>query len=193
MAAPIRINRAPVLTLWAAVVAERLGFDRDEALSLGRAVAGLNAQSKGRRLGVFKLHEVKPEKARERGDGERFLVEVCGRDVPAAVTPDGVRAVSRGKPVDPPRVEAYLRGKFGDDLPAVRAALRKLARSLSPPEIAGRAYPLYERFRPEVPEGEAGWGAKGVLDLHRIADLAAESRQTKAVTRPARARKARAR
>ena len=41
--------------------------------------------------------------------------------------------------------------------------------------------------------GEAGWGAKGVLDLHRIADLAAESRQTKAVTRPARARKARAR
>jgi hypothetical protein len=33
----IRINRAPVLTLWAVVVAERLGFDRDEALSLGRA------------------------------------------------------------------------------------------------------------------------------------------------------------
>ena len=27
-----KINRAPVLTLWAAVVAERLGFDRDEAL-----------------------------------------------------------------------------------------------------------------------------------------------------------------
>jgi len=24
----IRINRAPVLTLWAAVMAERLGFDR---------------------------------------------------------------------------------------------------------------------------------------------------------------------
>ena len=43
----ITINRAPVLTLWAAVVAERLGFDRDEALTLGRAVAGLNAYSKG--------------------------------------------------------------------------------------------------------------------------------------------------
>ena len=74
MAAPIRINRAPVLTLWAAVVAERLGFDRDEALSLGRAVAR-NAQSRGRRLGVFRPHEEKPEKARDRGDGERFLVE----------------------------------------------------------------------------------------------------------------------
>lgn len=42
----VTINRAPVLTLWAAVVAERLGFDHDEALTLGKAVAGLTAQSK---------------------------------------------------------------------------------------------------------------------------------------------------
>src|SRR5436309_10569685 len=95
----LSINRAPVLTLWAAVVAERLGFDRDEALTLGRAVAGLNAQSKGRRIGVFKPHEDKPKKAREKGHGERFLVEVCGRDVPAVVTADGLRAVSGGKPI----------------------------------------------------------------------------------------------
>jgi hypothetical protein len=47
------VNRAPVLTLWAAVVAERLGFAWDEALTLGRAVAGLNAYSKGVRLGLF--------------------------------------------------------------------------------------------------------------------------------------------
>ena len=53
----IKINRAPVLTLWAAVVAERLGNDRDTALTLGKAVAGLNAQSKGRRLGIFKEDE----------------------------------------------------------------------------------------------------------------------------------------
>ena len=40
----IRINRVPVLTLWAAVVAERLGFDRARpALTLGQAVAGLSA------------------------------------------------------------------------------------------------------------------------------------------------------
>jgi hypothetical protein len=32
----ISINRAPVLTLWAAIVAERLGFTHDEALTLGR-------------------------------------------------------------------------------------------------------------------------------------------------------------
>ncbi len=29
----IQVNRAPVLTLWASIVAERLGFDGDEALS----------------------------------------------------------------------------------------------------------------------------------------------------------------
>ncbi len=52
----ISINRAPFLTLWAAVVAQRLGFDEDEALTLGKAVAGLTAQAKGRRLGIYKPH-----------------------------------------------------------------------------------------------------------------------------------------
>ena len=36
----IKINRAPVMTLWAAVVAERMGQDHDAALTLGKAVAG---------------------------------------------------------------------------------------------------------------------------------------------------------
>jgi hypothetical protein len=41
------VNRAPVLALWAAVVAEVLGLEHDEALTLGRAAAGLIAYSKG--------------------------------------------------------------------------------------------------------------------------------------------------
>src|ERR1043166_265832 len=55
-------NRAPVLTLWAAVVAERLGFDRAAALTLGKAVAGLNAQAKGRRLHLFEKPAAEPSK-----------------------------------------------------------------------------------------------------------------------------------
>jgi len=47
------VNRVPVLRLWAAVRAEVLGFEHDEALTLGRAVAGLNAYSKGVSLGLF--------------------------------------------------------------------------------------------------------------------------------------------
>jgi hypothetical protein len=35
------------------VVAEVLGFEHDEALTLGRAVAGLNPYSKGVSLGLF--------------------------------------------------------------------------------------------------------------------------------------------
>jgi hypothetical protein len=42
-----------VLTLWAAVVGEGLGFEHEESLALGRAVAGLNAYSKGVSLGLF--------------------------------------------------------------------------------------------------------------------------------------------
>jgi hypothetical protein len=29
----VKVNRGPILTLWAAIVAQRLGFTRDEALS----------------------------------------------------------------------------------------------------------------------------------------------------------------
>jgi hypothetical protein len=168
----IRVNRAPVLTLWAAVVAERLGFDRTEALSLGRALAGLNAQSKGRRLGIFKPHEEKPTKAREKRPGEPFRIEVCGRPVPARNTEAGIRAVRGGKEVDPGGVERYLEEKFGPDLKAVRSAMSRLAKNYKPAELAAEAYPLYERFRPEVPEGKRGWGAKGVLDLGLIERLA---------------------
>ena len=65
----ISINRAPVLTLGAAVVAQRLGFAEDEALTLGKAVAGLNAQAKGRRLGNFRPQEKKATKARQKEPG----------------------------------------------------------------------------------------------------------------------------
>jgi hypothetical protein len=52
MTATIKVNRAPVLTLWAAVVAERLGHPPDTALSLASAVAGTAARAKARRLGI---------------------------------------------------------------------------------------------------------------------------------------------
>ena len=84
----ISINRAPVLTLWAAVVAERLGFDEDEGLSLGKALAGLTAQTKGRRLGIYKPHEEGAKEAREKERGEEFWIELCGRPLPAKNTED---------------------------------------------------------------------------------------------------------
>jgi hypothetical protein len=74
MPAMISINRAPALTLWAAVVAQRLGFRWDESLSLGKALAGLNAQPKGRWLGIFKRYEEKTKAAREREHGRQVWI-----------------------------------------------------------------------------------------------------------------------
>ena len=48
--------------------------------------------------------------------------------------------------------------------------MMELARWLAADDLAARAFKLYEGFRPAVPAGERGWGAKGVLDLRRIAD-----------------------
>ncbi len=167
----ILINRAPVLTLWAAVVSERMGFDREEALSLGKCLAGLNAQSKGRSLGIFKPAEAKAA-AKKAKRGEEFWVEVCGRPVPAKKTDDGVRAVTGDKPIDPAPVETYIESKFGDDLSRVRAAMTALAKSFSPDDLAAKAYSLYEQFRPQIPPGVRGWGVKGELDLAKLRALA---------------------
>jgi hypothetical protein len=172
MAKKISINRAPVLTLWAAIVAERMGFAEDEALTLGKAVAGLNAQAKGRRLGIFKPHEEKPAKAREKERGEEFRIEICGRPVPATNTDHGIRAVKGNETIEPEPVRRYLESKFGDELDSVRKTMVKLAKAFSPKELAGVAFPLYERFRPQIPEGVSGWGAKGDLDLGLIEKLA---------------------
>jgi hypothetical protein len=159
----ILINRAPVLTLWATTVAERLGFDQDEALSLGKAVAGLNAQSKGRRLGIFKPVPQEVKKARARKRGEEFLIEICGRQVPAINTPDGVRAVIKNQPIEPKSVERYLESKFGESLDNTRSAMRDLAKAFRPEQLSKNAFSLNEEFRPAIPEGIRGWGVKGKI------------------------------
>ena len=169
----IKVNRAPVLTLWAAVVAERLGFERAEALTLGRAVAGLNAHTKGVALGIFQPAPTEITERRGRMQpGETLHVELLRRSVPVARMPEGLRALSKDRPIAPASVERYLASKFGDALDDVRAAMTGLAGSLPPEELAVHAFELYEGFRPAVPRGEAGWGAAGVLDLGRIAALA---------------------
>ena len=92
--------------------------------------------------------------------------------MPVVRTPDGLRALSKDRPISPAGVERYLEGKFDDDLGPARRAMVKLARSLPRREIAARAYRLYEQFRPEVPAGVGGWGAAGKLHLDQIKALA---------------------
>jgi hypothetical protein len=169
----IKINRAPVMTLWAAVVAERLGYDEDASLSLGKAVAGLNAQSKGRSLGFYAAKEGSGKEA-ERGQAksEAGLVTLLGRPVPTVRSKHGLRASIKGEEVESAPVRKYLESKFGEDLADVRAAMRALAQAYQPEALNERAFALYERFRPAVPKGKQGWGAAGELDLGLLDELA---------------------
>lgn len=168
----LKINRAPVLTLWAVVVAERLGYDHPAALTLGKAVAGLNAQSKGRSLGIFKPREKVKEEEKKRKRGEEFSVDLLGRAVTVVKTEAGLRAAIKGKPIGSESVDRYLASKFGDALPDAQRAMEKLARSKKPDALAAQAYALYEAFRPDIPSGTKGWGAKGELDLKKLESLA---------------------
>ncbi len=49
--------------------------------------------------------------------------------------------------------------------------MTELAESFTVEEFQENAYELYEQFRPVIPKGKAGWGAKGKLDLALIRSL----------------------
>lgn len=170
----LRINRAPVLTLWAAVVAERLGMPHETALTVGHALAGITAHSKGVRLGIYAPPGERPHEAPPplpRGVKKVHEVELLGRRIHVAATPDGQRAISKGELVKPEAVERYLGSKFGDALEPMRTAMERLAARLSPERLNQEGFHLYEQFRPDVPPDERGWGAKGVLDIAKIQAL----------------------
>lgn len=169
-----KINRAPVLTLWAAIVAQRLGFDHDEALTLGRAVAGLNAQSKGKRLGIFRPSTESLASKRKEAPEAGFEIELLQRAVPVVMTADGIRATAKGKLSSPASVGKYLKSKFGEHLAATETAMAELATSYPAGELADIAFKLYEQFRPEIPQGVEGWGAEGMLDLAIIRGAGSE-------------------
>lgn len=133
-------------------------------MTLGKAVASYTAQAKGRKQGIYQ-----PSKDKH---GEEFFVELCGRSIPARTTDDGIRAVSKDKELDPESVERYLSKAFGEDLDDVTTAMRDLAKAVGKGELNGRAFGLYEDFRPNVASGTRGWGQKGSLDVDGIRAIA---------------------
>jgi hypothetical protein len=166
----VTVNRAPVLTLWAAIVAERLGHPADTALTLGRAVAGSAARTKARSIG-------REERPTDRGiDTPRLAVEhvtapvlLLGKTIRLLPNADGeLRAAEDDNPADPASIERYIIKAFGDHLAEVRAAMQVLAAKYDPIELNRIGFKLYERFRPNVPPANEGWGAKAVLDVDKI-------------------------
>jgi hypothetical protein len=167
----IAINRAPLLTLWAAVVAERLGHPRATALTLGKTIAGKVAFSKAQTIGRAKKRE-RPSSPQPKPAGEKTrLLAFMGRHCTVIETASGLMALSEGKPISPKEVESYLEEKLGDRLEETRLAMTELAKSRSPAQLAREAFGLYRKFRPSIPAGAAGWGKDGVLDLDNIKRL----------------------
>ena len=110
---------------------------------------------------MSRLVPSRPERGQQLGEGKQLYVGLLGRAVPVEQSPEGIRAIAKGKPGNPAQVAKYLASKFGPDLGAARTAMEELAASVELAELQRRGFRLYERFRPDVPAGESGWGAKG--------------------------------
>lgn len=127
---------ALVLTLWASVVAERLGHPPDLALSLAKSVAGTAARAKARRLGIAE----ESDQAKDRHDAApappQRTTLLLGKQIRLSIDKDGVvLADAGGKPEPAGPVRAYISKAFGEHLAAVRGAMEDLASQFDPQEL----------------------------------------------------------
>ncbi|CAL8465115.1 g4650 [Coccomyxa elongata] len=177
--AGIWINRAPTLTLWVSIVAQRQGLSKEAGLTFGKTISGILAHSKGKSIGIYEDRGKTDEEIQEKKEKEDTMgverVDVFGMKIKALKEQDGedVRALdSDDQPVDPGKVQSYLKRAFGTRLEDAERVLMALAESYSDPdELAKEAYNLYSEFRPQIQTGQSGWGQKGLLDLQHIKEL----------------------
>jgi hypothetical protein len=100
-------------------MAEWLGFNREEALTLGCAPAGLTAHARGILFVIFEPS-----------------------------VPEGLRVLAKDPPTKPESVERYLDASSAmDALGEARTATEALIGLLPPGELDRRAFRLYRQFR----------------------------------------------
>ncbi|KAF9267696.1 hypothetical protein L218DRAFT_814690, partial [Marasmius fiardii PR-910] len=163
----IVINRAPLMSAWATVVAERMGFQREEALSIASVYTEMNAKSKGVTVGVYSAGTEKNLEATK--GGAQPYVEFIGRRPlhQKQNSKEQYRAVVNGTPTAPTKAFGYISQSFRENTSSVVGALRLLANSYSSQEISDKAWSLYVDFRPEV----KGWGKQAEVKCSKILDL----------------------
>ncbi|KIY74050.1 hypothetical protein CYLTODRAFT_406103 [Cylindrobasidium torrendii FP15055 ss-10] len=147
------INRAPIMSAWALVVAERQGFQRAEALSIASVYTEMNALSKGVSLGVYKEKQAVIE-----GGNQPSLYRTKSQQW---------RALLNGTPALPTAAFSYISRSLRQTMPFVVGALRLLADSYNPSELNEKGYSLYCDFRPDV----SGWGQRAAVKCQTILDL----------------------
>lgn len=160
------VNRAPVMTAWAMIVAERLGFDREESLSIASVYTEANAVSKGVSLGL--IEEGRKKDVETLPERKQPYVDLMGRRIPLYQTRKSKwLALSGGSPVSPSTAFSYISRSFRQTTPYVMGSMRLLAESYSSQRLNELGYSLYADFRPAVD----GWGKRGELRCARILSL----------------------
>ncbi|KAI0304087.1 hypothetical protein BC826DRAFT_894815, partial [Russula brevipes] len=172
------VNRAPVMMAWACVVAERLGFSREEALSISSVYTEMNAVSKGVSLGIYDKKREAELKAAH-GGGAQPYVDLLGRRVPLYRTASGSwrafttedssgNSTPGGGGAAPGAAYSYITRALRQTAPVVLGAMRLLAESYDDPKELNRVgFALYADFRPDV----SGWGKRGELKCETLLGL----------------------
>ncbi|GJJ07609.1 hypothetical protein Clacol_001812 [Clathrus columnatus] len=159
------VNRAPVMTAWAAIVACRMGFKQEEALSIASVYTEMNAISKGVTLGIYEQRKNEGLEASE--DSGQPYVDFMGRRqrIPLYKTEeDQWRALLKGDPIPPSTAYRYITNAFRQTTSHIVGAMRLVAESYEPQELNRIAFGLYADFRPEVD----GWGKKAEIKCSTI-------------------------
>lgn len=193
----VLINRSPVLTLWASIVAKHLyPLTLDEAVSLGSAFASQTAQAKGQALGIYTPstttlsrsdndnNKTKQEDTslQQDDDGGTTGIDdhyqlmgqtICTRRLRATNGPV-VRAVLKDKLVDPHAAWRHLEKRFGTSLGYVMAQMDAACTVAGEEELHRTAYQYYMHIRPNIPSGTKGWGAHGRLEMSKLSDFYAK-------------------
>lgn len=155
---PIKINRAPVLDLFASCAAqfEHPDLSWETCLSLGSAVASICAISKGRSIG--KIPEKDTDKVSDHKKDE--TISVLGFDVTVR---DGLAYVGDQKK---PANESYLKHKYGERFDEVKIAISEALSSWKghEEEFSKKGFHMYEKFRP----GGGQWGQQGGLEVENV-------------------------
>jgi hypothetical protein len=141
------LNRFPLLGLWAAEAARRLGYKADEAQSLGHAYAVLYAIRAQRvRHKVEQTQREPAAKKRPRGELLRF----GGDDLEVTYDANGhMRGHVGGEPQTQASHRANVRAKFPDGYhERLQRAFRRVFKALPPSILEGRqVYNLYDQWK----------------------------------------------
>lgn len=171
----VLVNRAPVMTAWAVVVLQCLGFRVQEALSLAHCYVSTTAEARAATLGQAKA--TAPAHVTSANQPHVDFLQVR---IPVIQLRQGqYRGLHAGEVIPPTRAFDYLRRAMFQMLPHVMGALTLLAQAYMGPEndteaLQRHAYGLYVDFRPDT---QGAWGKRATLSLDTILDLRQNAEQ----------------